>query len=324
MLILNQTVVTKLLTMDVAIASMAEAMTATSKGDVNLPPRIIAPLAAGNGIIAAMPSSCKSLSSYGSKLVSLHPANPSEGRPAVQGIVLLFNTDTGEPVAIVDGASVTGIRTAAASGLATKVLAREDADTLGIMGTGVQAIHHIDAITAVRPIKKILIWGRDLKKAQDLAASQAKRTGFDIAATSDPAEAAACDVVATVTGASEPILKGSWLQEGAHLNLVGAHAPNKREVDGDCMKRSSIFVDLEESAYNEAGEILMAIEENCITKSDVKGEIGAVLNGDIPGRSSSSEITVYKSVGIATQDIFACNTVFELAQKQDIGVSVAW
>lgn len=297
------------LSMPQCIDAMATAMKAVSRRDLAMPNRIVMPLVDGSGYFGVMPGSLASPRVYGAKIVSLHPANPAAGRPAIQGFVLLFDHDTGAPFAFVDGAAVTRLRTAAASGLATRELSRPDAKSLGLFGYGVQAAAHLDAVRAVRPIDEVRIWGRSLERAEDFARKHRQRTGIDVVAVEDPQAAAGCDIVCTTTGAHEPILSGSWVRPGAHVNLVGAHAPTAREADTALIRKARVYTDALESAFAEAGEILIPIAEGAIDRDHVLGEIGDVLLGRIAGRRDDREVTVYKSLGVVAQDIVAAEYV---------------
>src|SRR5262245_28721275 len=200
--------VRRLLPMAECIDVMAEAMKAASGGDVALPLRAVVPTDGHGGHFFVMPAASRSLGCFGAKLISLTPGNPGKGLPTIRGDYLLFEGATGAAVALIDAASLTAIRTAAASGLAARLLARPDATTCGIFGTGVQAATHVEAMCAVRPVREIRIWGRDAAKASRLAQSLSTSTGIKVGAQRDPATVAACDLVCTVTAASEPILKG--------------------------------------------------------------------------------------------------------------------
>jgi len=320
--IINAAQVRDLLPMNECIDAMVPAMIAASTGTVAIPPRMISPLIDKSAFLGLMPGSSAEISTYGAKVVSLHPQNPSQGLPAIQGFVTLFDHQSGAPVAIIEGAEVTGIRTAAASGLATRLLAREDATTCGILGTGVQAITHIDAMRAVRPLTEVLIWGRDFAKAEALAAEQAERTGLNIQATADPKAAAACDIICTVTGSAEPVLKGEWVKPGAHVNLVGAHSLTTREADTDLIVKSAVYADLLESLKNEGGDVMIPLQEGAIDESHVVGELGQLAKGDISGRGDAEQITVYNSLGNTAQDLFAARHVYDKALAQKVGVVV--
>ena len=322
MRIINGHEVERLLPMAACIDVMAEAMRAASGGGISMPLRMFTPLADGIGSFGLMPGSTLDPPFFGAKVISLLPRNPSKGLPTVQGYVSLFDHETGKPVALIEGASVTAIRTAAASGLATRELAGKNARTHGLFGTGVQAVTHIDAIACACDIREVIVWGRDAEKTRHFARRQSERVKLDVRATDDPAEAASCDVVSTVTAATEPVLRGEWLRSGCHVNLVGAHTPNARESDTAVIKRSSVYVDLTESALNEAGDLLIPIGEGAISKQHILGEIGQVLAGEVPGRTGRGEITLYKSLGIVAQDLFAAARIYTRALEEGAGVEV--
>jgi len=322
MLIINRKEVERLLPMTACIGVLADAMLAASGGAVAMPLRVFAPLADDSGSLGLMPGSTLVPPVFGAKVISLRFDNPAKGLPTVQGYVTLFDHDTGTPVALIEGASVTAIRTAAASGLATRELARQDARTHGIFGTGVQAVTHFDAVACVRDIERVVVWGRDADKARRFAAQQSERGQVEVTATEDPAEAANCDVVSTVTASTQPILRGEWLEAGCHLNLVGVHTPGAREADTVVIQRSRVYVDLIESAMNEAGDLLIPIDEGAIDEAHILGEIGEVLAGTVDGRTGDSDITLYKSLGIVAQDLFAAAHIYSRALEDGAGVEV--
>jgi ornithine cyclodeaminase/alanine dehydrogenase-like protein (mu-crystallin family) len=299
------------LSMSECIDLMAHAMTAVTRGTVSIPPRLVMPLIDNSGYLGLMPGSVSDPPIYGAKIVSLHPANALEGRPTIQGFVVLFDHRTGIPLAIVDGAQITALRTAAASGLATRMLARPDARTLGLFGYGVQASSHLESMCAVRDIEEVLVWGRSAHKARAFAERHQQLVKARVRPVTDASDAAACDVVCTVTAAAHGVIEGGWLRPGAHVNLVGAHSCTTREADTRLIQRSRVFVDSLASALSEAGDILIPIKEGAIDALHVQGEIGAVILGEIAGRRSEDEITVYKSVGVVTQDLFAANAVLD-------------
>lgn len=308
--------------MAACIDVMADAMRAASGGAVAMPLRMFTPLADGSGSFGLMPGSTLDPPFFGAKVISLLPGNPAKALPMVQGYVSLFDHGTGKPVALIEGASVTAIRTAAASGLATRELAREDARTHGIFGTGVQAVTHIDAVSCARDIREVVVWGRDPDKTRQFARQQSERAQVEVTATEDPKEAAGCDIVSTVTGATKPILSGDWLRPGCHLNLVGVHTPEAREADTRAIERSRLYVDLLESALSEAGDILIPIGEGAIDRAHILGEIGQVLAGAVPGRTGGTDITLYKSLGIVAQDLFAAAHIYARALEEAAGVEV--
>lgn len=306
--------VRKLLPMAECIDVVAEAMKAASGGDVVQPMRTVLPVDDAGGHLFVMPAASSALGCYGAKLISLTPANAAKGLPAIRGSYLLFESETGAAVALIDASSLTAIRTAAASGLAARLLARPDVTTCGIFGTGVQARTHVDAMRVVRPIREVRIWGRDAGKAKRLAQELSSSPGLSVTAHQDPAEVAACDLICAVTGATRPILKGDWVRPGAHVNLVGAHTLTQREADTDLVRRSQVFVDLLEAAKREAGDVMIPVQEGSVPPDHILGEIGKVAAGTLAGRTSPDQVTLYKSVGIAAQDLFAARHVFNKAR----------
>ncbi|REJ74558.1 MAG: ornithine cyclodeaminase family protein [Acidobacteria bacterium] len=301
--------VRRLLPMDRCIDAMALAMTGLRAGRIVLPQRSFSPLADGSGTLGLMPGSSLEPEVYGAKVISLHPENPRHARPVIQGFVALFEHETGRPLAFVEGASLTAIRTAAASGLATRELARSDARTLGVFGAGVQAGTHLDAVLAVRAIEEVRVWARDEARAAAFCRLQSERHQVELRPAS-PEDAAACDVVCTVTGSPEPILRGEWVRTGAHVNLVGAHTLSTREADAALMRRAEIYVDTWESAKAESGDVDLAVREGAIAWDDVRGEIAEVLGGEADGRTGDEQITVYVSLGVAAQDLVAAELVY--------------
>jgi ornithine cyclodeaminase len=314
--ILDANQVRAALPMTVCIDAMATAMRGVSDGSIDVPLRTVLPLADGSGSFLAMPGASIASGVYGAKLVSLHPGNPAQGRPAVQGSVLLFDHATGAPIALLDGAEITALRTAAASGLATRELARRDASSLGILGCGVQADTHLDAVRSVRDIREVRVWGRNPASARQFAQRhECALNGATIVAVGSAAEAAACDVVCAVTGARTPVIEDGWIRPGAHVNLVGAHTATTREADSALIARSRVYVDSRRSAQSEAGDLLIPLAEGVIGPDHLVGEIGEVLLGRVAGRRDEREITVYKSLGLVAQDLIAAQRAFERHQE---------
>ncbi len=303
-----------LLPMRECINVMGEAMAAASGGQVAMPPRMFLPVDGHGRQFALMPATSGVLDCYGAKILSLSPGNAARGLPTVRGEFLLFEKATGAPVAVIDAAALTAVRTAAASGLATRLLAREDARSCGLFGTGVQAETHLDAMCEVRPIEEIRVWGRDYAKARSWAAQQAQRTDRRVSAHESPADVAACDILCTVTAAKEPILQGAWVRPGAHVNLVGSHTLTTREADSALIARAKVYVDLLESARNEAGDLMIPAGEGAVPADHIRGEIGQVVSRSLAGRANPAEVTLYKSLGIAAQDLYAARHVFHKLQ----------
>jgi len=317
--IVNGEQVSELLPMGECVDIMETAMLAVSTGSMSFPPRLVAPLPGDVGNLLVMPGSSPVLDTFGAKMITIYPGNAAKGLPGVQGFVSLFDRDTGAPVGLVDGLSITAIRTGAASGLATRWLAPESADSCGIFGTGTQARIHIDAMNAVRPLKKVLVWGRSFSKAQEFATKEGKRTGLDIEAVENPEEAAQCALLCTTTLSPTPVLKGDWVRSGTHVNLVGAYSLETREADTKLIVGAAVYVDMLEAASNEAGDVVIPIQEGAVSEDHVVGEIGQLINGEIGGRVDAAQITVYKSLGVVAQDLFAAQHVYDKAAARNVG-----
>jgi ornithine cyclodeaminase len=259
-----------------------------------------------------MPGALTDPAVFGAKLVSLYPHNSQgpEPRPTIQGHVLLFEGNHGRPLALIEAASLTAIRTAAASAAATSALAASDARTLALLGYGVQAVSHLEAMCAVRPIERVRVWGPDADRAAAFAVRQ-QRPDLEIEAAASVEDAVReADLVCAVSGASTPILHGEWLAPGVHVNLVGAHSADCREADGRTLARARIFTEISGFALAEAGDIVLAIEEGAISADKIAGEIGDVHAGRLEGRQSADQITLYKSLGNTAQDLIAAHQVW--------------
>ena len=291
------------LTYDRCIPIVREAMIAFSTGETRQLLRSIIPLSEGR-LFGIMPGALAADGPFGAKLISVFAGNAAKGRQSHQGVVAIFDPDTGEPVCIAHAGEVTAIRTAAASAVATDVLARADARVLAILGTGEQAATHIRAIATVRPLERVLVWGRSPYRAAELARAMSAETGIDIAAVDDVRDAVAeADIVCTVSSAAEPILRGAWVRPGTHLNLVGSSHAGPVEVDHDLVVRSRFIADSREGVLAQGAEFLKAKAAGLIGDDHIVAEIGEVLAGRIEGRRSAEEVTVYKSLGHVVQDL---------------------
>jgi ornithine cyclodeaminase len=323
LLIVGGTEVQRALPMADCIEAVDRAMRALSGGAALVPLRTILLLPGGSNFFGAMPGYLGDPPSLGAKILTVYPANTQRGLPSHVGVVLLFDTETGIPLAVMDAAQITAIRTAAASAVATRALARTDAQSLAILGTGEQAITHLESLSNVRKLRSVRIWGRTYEKARSFAQEQGARLSLRIEAARSAEDAVRnADIVCTVTASHEPVLKGSWLSRGAHVNLVGASRNTSREADDDVVTASRYFVDSRTSARAEAGELKHAMDAGLVGESHIIGEIGEVLSGKTAGRTSSSEITVYKSLGVAVQDLAAAHVVYERAMRDGIGTRV--
>jgi ornithine cyclodeaminase len=313
-LLLDGARVRNALTPALAFAVVTDAMKALSAGHTMQPLRQILDIGIGNKF-AIMPGSLGIGESFGTKLVSVFedPARP--GRHRHLGTVILFDGKSGHPVCFADAEEITLLRTAAASAVATDALARLDAHTLGIFGTGSQAKEHIRAIARIRPIERILIWGRSRERAAALAAEMAAETGIG-AAEADGSEVGACDIVCTVTSSPTPVLHGDWLRPGAHVNLVGSSYPGPVEVDHAVVTRSRFFADSRTGVLAQGAEFLAAKAAGLVDDDHIAGEIGQVLLGTLSGRVGPNEITVYKSLGHVVQDLAATAALYKAPESK--------
>jgi len=293
------------LTYERCIPIVRDAMIAFSRGDTRQLLRSIVPLSEGR-MFGIMPGALGEAAPFGAKLISVYPGNFAKGVQSHQGLVILFDPDTGAPVAAVHAGEITAIRTAAASAVATDALARADASRLAILGYGEQAATHARAIGKVRRLDRITVWGRSPERAGEFAGRMGVELGLPVAAAASAKEAVAdADIVCTVSHASEPILLGRWLRPGTHVNLVGSSRAGPVEVDNDLVVRARFIADSREGVLSQGGEFLNAKAAGLIGDDHIAAEIGQVLAGDAPGRRTAKEITAYKSLGHVVQDLAA-------------------
>ncbi len=308
------------------IALVEQAMIATSRGDTVQPPRWMMALpTAPHAVLGLMPGLLPDAACFGAKVTAVYPENQMLGLPSHQSLILLYEKQHGAPVAVIDGAEVTAARTAAASAVATRALARPDAGDLAILGYGTQAERHIAAILQIRPVRRIRVWGRSTERTAAFAAAQAEKTGLPVEAVSS-AEAAVdgADIICTVSAARQPILDADWIAPGAHVNIVGSSSRDALEVTPAVIARSRVFVDYLPAAMALGSDINEAIALGLIAESDIAGEIGSVLAGLVTGRRNAEEVTAYKSVGIPAQDLVCANFLLDEANRLDLGASVEW
>lgn len=302
---------------------MAAALGALARGEAMLPLRPIMWLPDRSGALALMPSALASIKAMGVKVITVFPGNHGTQYDSHQGAVLLFDTEHGRLLALMDATEITAIRTAAVSGAATRALARSDATTLAILGSGVQARTHLEAMLLARPITRVRLWSRSSASAQRFADRESRRHGIPVVPA--PSVEAAVDgahVICTTTSSREPVLRGEWITPGAHINAVGASVPSARELDTAAVVRSRLYVDRRESALNEAGDFLMPRAEGAITDAHIVAELGEVLIGAAEGRRSPDEITLFKSLGLAIEDLAAADYIYRSAIAKGVGASV--
>jgi len=295
--------VARRLTYEACIPIIREAMIAFSRGETRQLLRSLIPLADGH-IFGVMPGALGENAAFGAKLISVYPENFRLGRQSHQGVVVLFDPETGAPVCIVHAGEITAIRTAAASAVATDALARPDACRLAILGYGEQARTHAHAIGKVRPLESVSVWGRSPRRANKFCFYMEEELGISFEAAGSAEEAVRdADIICTVTAAAEPILKGAWVAPGAHVNVVGSGFAGPAEIDTELVARSRFFVDSREGVLAQGAEFLRAKAEGAIDDTHIVGEIGEVLAGSVPGRTSDDQITIYKSLGHIVQDL---------------------
>ena len=320
MLVLNQTDVQLLLTMPDCIEAMHGVFTGMAQGAYFNPLRQRARPEGNANWITMMPvmrTAAPRL--WALKEMAVTPANAAQGLDPIQGAVLLHDGDDGRLLAVVHAAALTAIRTAAVSAVATRALARPDARTVAIIGSGVQGRAHIAAMRCVLPQAHLRLWGRDAKRVALLAAD----TGCEAMPSIDAAIRGA-DVVCTVTAALEPVTQTEWFAPGCHLNAVGSSTPAAREIDATTIARASLFVDRREAALAESGDILGALREQAITPAHIRAELGEVLTGMQPGRGDRQELTMYKALGFAALDLAAAELAWQRALERGMGVAVPW
>jgi ornithine cyclodeaminase/alanine dehydrogenase-like protein (mu-crystallin family) len=323
-LLLGHDEVNALLPMEECIALMREALVSLAEGQVYQPLRFIVRPPDAAGVMGLMPAySSGARPAFGLKAICVFPGNPARGKDAHQGAVLLFSAESGELLSVVNASAVTTARTAAVSGVATHALAREDAGDLAIIGAGVQARAHVEAMTHVRPVRRCRVAARRVESAQRLAAELEGSYTFPVEAV-ETVEAAlrGADLIVTATNAAEPLVRREWVSEGAHLNAVGSCTPHTRELDAATVAVSSLFVDSVESTVNEAGDYLQALREGVVGPEHIRAELGEVLKGIKPGRTSAGEITLFKSLGLAVEDLAVAEYLYRKAQETGAGTRV--
>jgi alanine dehydrogenase len=321
--VLNQDEVRELLPMGECVEVMEAALASLARGEVLLPLRQITWLPDGRSALATMPAYAGHLGAVGVKVITVFPGNEGTDLDAHQGAVLLFEAERGRPLLLCDATEVTAIRTAAVSGVATKHLAREDATDVAILGSGTQARSHLEAMLAVRDVRTVRVWSRTEEHARSFAerGSEARGLQIEVARTAEDAVRGA-DVVCTTTSSREPVLHGEWLAGGAHVNAVGFSGKAGREVDTEAVKRARLYVDRRESAVNEKGDVVIPLAEGAIGEDHILGELGEVLVGTAPGRTSPDEITLFESAGLAIEDLAAAHHLHVKAAEKGIGARV--
>lgn len=331
-LVLSPADVRRLLPMGTCIDLMEEALGALARGAAENPLRWGMRLPDSNRLLGMMPGWLRAREgaellaggeSLGLKVVAVFPDNHGTPYDSHQGVVMLFDPEDGRPQAILDASEVTAIRTAAASGLATRLLAREDAGDLAILGTGVQARTHLEAMAACRELRRVRVYSPTEANRAAFAAREGSRQGPPVEACGSAREAVAgADLICTTTAAREPVLLGEWIAPGAHVNAVGACVPAARELDAAAVARARLFADSRESLESESGDFLLALREGAVGEDHCEGVLGDLITRAVPGRGAPDEVTLFKSLGLAVEDLVAAQYVHARAREQGVGVAV--
>jgi ornithine cyclodeaminase/alanine dehydrogenase len=306
-----------------AIQIVEEAFRQLALGNVLMPQRTVIRVAQYGGVYLGMPAYIGGdVDALAVKVVSVYANNPAQyNLPTTIGTLLLNDPRTGAPLAVMDASYMTAVRTGAVSGVATKHLARRDAKRVGVFGAGVQAQTQLWAVCAVRAIESAHVYDSDGKRASDYAAEMSQRLNIPVTAVDHPRQAVeGMDVIIAASSASQPIFDGRWLVPGQHINGIGAHSPTARELDTTTIVRSKVVPDLLEACLVEAGDIIIPLNEGAITRAHLHAGLGQVVAGLEPGRENDQEITVFKSVGLALQDVSTASFVYRKALENKVGV----
>ena len=324
-LFLNEPDVYALLDMPACITLMHEALATLARGDAVQPLRHMVRLPDGSGLLGLMPGYLGEPRAFGLKVVTVMPGNHGTAYDSHQGVVMLFGIEHGEPLAIADATAITAVRTAAVSGAATRALARADAGDLALLGSGTQARTHLAAMAAVRRLRRVRVWSRTRANAERFAAEQNLHSGVNIEVCADAESAVrGADLVCTTTSAREPVLRGRWLAEGAHVNAVGACFATSRELDSEAVARARFYTDRRESCLAESGDFLIARAEGAIGDAHVLGELGELFLGTVRGRAADTEVTLFKSLGLAVEDLASAHFLLRRARDTGTGQWLEW
>ena len=325
-LVLTESNVRALLTMEQTIELMEDALRAYSTGAVVQPVRLAVSAERHGGLLALMPAYVTTSEALGAKAVTFYSRNAERNLPTHMATILLWESGTGELLAIMDGRLITEVRTAAVSAAASRALARPDAGVLALLGAGVQARSHLDALRLVRPIRDVRVWSRTPGHAEAFAGdvalrqAQGEREASAVRAVPTAEEAVRdADLICTVTSATEPVLRGAWISPGAHINAVGAPRPTWRELDSAAVAQARCYVDSRAGALAESGDLLLPMQEGAITEEHIVGEIGEVLAGTVAGRTAPGDVTLFKSLGMAVEDVVTAHYVYTRALAEGIG-----
>ncbi len=319
MLMMDGEEVSQRLSMSECIGVMEEAFLQLARREARMPLRSVVPLPDGH-LFGLMPAYLSRTEVVGAKLITVFPDNRERGLPSHQGVVMLFDAATGEPLGAFDAEAITAVRTAAVSALATRLLASPSASVLALLGTGRQARTHLAAMQAVRAIQAVRVWGPHQARAMAFKAEMEESAGIPVTVCESPKEAAwSADIVCTVTASTRPILERAFVKDGAHINAVGACRAGDRELSSSLMAAARLFVDSRDSALQEAGDYLIPLSEGAVGPAHLVGELGDLLTDRLPGRTDPEEITLFKSLGLAVEDLACAQFLYQrkVAERDD-------
>jgi len=320
-LFLSAADVDRALSMPAAIAAVREAFIDLSGGRADVPLRAQMALA-GDGCALFMPVHLPRRRQLGVKVVTVIPENRGRELPTIQALVAVFDAESGRPQAVMDGELLTAMRTGAASGVATDALARKNAAVAAVIGAGVQGMRQLEAVCCVRTIREALVFDADRERASDFATEMGRRLGRTVRVLDRASGVLAADIVCTATSSNLPVVADADLAKGAHVNAIGAYRPDTREIPGKTVGRATLVVDSREACMAEAGELVMAMGEGHLERDASPAEIGEVLAGTRPGRTGDDELTLFKSVGNAVQDLAVAGRILEEARRLELGTEV--
>ena len=319
-ILLTEADVKSLLTMDDLIPAMADALAAFSARSVTQPLRTVLTVGEQHAFYGVMPAYIPGTPALGTKLVTVFSGNPARGLPTHLATIVLLDPETGALLSLMDGRYITESRTAAVSAVSVQHLAREDADVLAILGTGVQGRSHLEAIARVRALKEVRVWSRTAANADSFVREMQPHVEFVIRTAGSAREAVTgAAIVALTTAAKEPVLFSDWIADGTHICAVGACRPTEREMEGALVERAGLYVDSREAALAEAGDIVLPMNEGLIGPGHIRAELGEVTGGIVSGRRMADRVTIFKSLGMAVEDVAAAHLVYQRAMARGAG-----
>jgi alanine dehydrogenase len=322
--ILSREDVRQSLPMAEAIKAVKDAFAQLSTGRADVPLRVALEVPRHNGVTLFMPAYLAADDQMAVKIVSVFNDNPAKGLPLIHALVTVVDATTGEPVAVMDGTYLTALRTGAASGAATDLLARQETGTAAIFGAGVQGRTQLEAVCAVRPIEKVWVYDISPQQAATFAEEMGQRLALPVEVAGTPAEAVhQADVICTATTATSPVFHDADIRPGTHINAVGAYTPQMQEIPVETVLRAKVVIDHRESSLAEAGDLIIPLQQGRMTEGHIYAELGEISAGVKPGRTSEDEITLFKSVGVAIQDVAAASAVLKAARRLGLGTDVS-